>query len=170
MRRISQPMICAYMCRMRLTLLAPQSHIWGQSTQTISSLSPKRDWGPKRVKYVLLVLHVLLEPIYNHDTRHAVYPKSSISQLFFFKFYKYAHVPGMGYHTAAKAGWGPRGMWVGRKRVKNMRSCLAGLTGRTPSSMSSWCNWCVYSSQQQQQNLRISEEREREVIYYVSDI
>ena len=31
-----------------LTLLALHSHVWGQSTQTISSLPPKRDWGPKR--------------------------------------------------------------------------------------------------------------------------
>ena len=32
-----------------LTLLEPHSHIWGQNTLIISSLSPKRDWGPKRV-------------------------------------------------------------------------------------------------------------------------
>ena len=32
-----------------LTPLAPHSHMWGQSTLSISSLSPKRDWGPKRV-------------------------------------------------------------------------------------------------------------------------
>ena len=29
-------------------LLAPHSHKWGQNTQTIGSLSPKRDWGPKK--------------------------------------------------------------------------------------------------------------------------
>ena len=28
-----------------LTLLEPHSHMWGQNTLTISSLSPKRDWG-----------------------------------------------------------------------------------------------------------------------------
>ena len=33
-----------------LTPLAPHSHMWGQSTLIISSLSQKRDWGPKRVK------------------------------------------------------------------------------------------------------------------------
>ena len=33
-----------------LTLLEPHSHMWGQFTLNISSLSPKRDWGPKRVK------------------------------------------------------------------------------------------------------------------------
>ena len=33
----------------RLTFLAPQSHMWRQITQIMSSLSPKRDWGPKRV-------------------------------------------------------------------------------------------------------------------------
>ena len=32
-----------------LTLLSPHSHMWGQSTQTVSGLSPKRDWDPKRV-------------------------------------------------------------------------------------------------------------------------
>ena len=32
-----------------LTPLAPHSHMWGQFTLIISSLSPKRDWGPKRV-------------------------------------------------------------------------------------------------------------------------
>ena len=36
--------------RHALTLLEPHSHIWGQNTLIISSLSPKRDWGPKRVK------------------------------------------------------------------------------------------------------------------------
>ena len=30
--------------------LEPHSHKWGQITLNISSLSPKRDWGPKRVK------------------------------------------------------------------------------------------------------------------------
>ena len=28
--------------------LAPQSHVWGQISQIMSSLPPKRDWGPKR--------------------------------------------------------------------------------------------------------------------------
>ena len=42
-----------------LTLLAPQSHMWGQSTQNIRSLPPKRDWGPKRVN--TLYAHVLGE-------------------------------------------------------------------------------------------------------------
>ena len=28
-----------------LTLLAPQSHMWGQTSQTLSILSPTRDWG-----------------------------------------------------------------------------------------------------------------------------
>ena len=32
-----------------LTLLEPHSHMWGQSTLIIRNLSPKRDWGPKRV-------------------------------------------------------------------------------------------------------------------------
>ena len=32
-----------------LTPLAPYSHMWGQHTLIISSLSPKRNWGPKRV-------------------------------------------------------------------------------------------------------------------------
>ena len=32
-----------------LTLLAPLSRMWGQSTQTISGFSPKRDWGPRKV-------------------------------------------------------------------------------------------------------------------------
>ena len=32
-----------------LNLLAPHSHMWGQSTQNISGSSPKRDWGPRRV-------------------------------------------------------------------------------------------------------------------------
>ena len=32
-----------------LTLLEPHSHMWGQNA-LICSLSPKRDWGPKRVK------------------------------------------------------------------------------------------------------------------------
>ena len=31
-------------------LLEPQSHMWGQTTQTLSSLSPKRDCGSKGVK------------------------------------------------------------------------------------------------------------------------
>ena len=35
--------------RIALTLLEPQSHMWGQTTQMSSSLSPKRDCGPKRV-------------------------------------------------------------------------------------------------------------------------
>ena len=30
-------------------LLEPHSHMWGQNTLIISSLSPKRHWGPKRV-------------------------------------------------------------------------------------------------------------------------
>ena len=33
-----------------ITLLEPHSHMWGQNTLIISSLSPKRDCGPKRVK------------------------------------------------------------------------------------------------------------------------
>ena len=33
----------------RLILLEPQSHMWGQSTQISSSLSPKRDCGSKGV-------------------------------------------------------------------------------------------------------------------------
>ena len=33
-----------------MTRLAPHSHTWGQSTQIISNLPPKRDWGPKRMK------------------------------------------------------------------------------------------------------------------------
>ena len=36
-------------CRFLLTPLAPHSHMWGQSTLIISSVSPKRDRGPKRV-------------------------------------------------------------------------------------------------------------------------
>ena len=32
-----------------LTPLAPHSHTWGQRTLNLSSLPPKRDWGPKRV-------------------------------------------------------------------------------------------------------------------------
>ena len=32
-----------------LTLLEPHSHMWGQNILIISSLSPKRDWGPERV-------------------------------------------------------------------------------------------------------------------------
>ena len=40
----------AYSTRQHLTPLAPHSYIGGQSTIVISSLSPKRDWGPKRVK------------------------------------------------------------------------------------------------------------------------
>ena len=31
-------------------LLEPHSHLWGQNTINISSLFPKRDWGPQRVK------------------------------------------------------------------------------------------------------------------------
>ena len=31
-----------------LTLFAPHSHRYGQNTQIVSKLSPKRDWGPKR--------------------------------------------------------------------------------------------------------------------------
>ena len=33
-----------------LTSLEPHSHIWGQNALIISSLSPKRDWGPKIIK------------------------------------------------------------------------------------------------------------------------
>ena len=38
-----------------LTLLEPHSHMWGQDALIISSLSPKRDWGPKRVNTYLRV-------------------------------------------------------------------------------------------------------------------
>ena len=37
-----------------LTPLAPHSHMWGQSTLITRSLPPKRDCGPKRVKYTSL--------------------------------------------------------------------------------------------------------------------
>ena len=33
------------------SLLEPHTHMWGQNTLIISSVSPKRDWGPQRVKY-----------------------------------------------------------------------------------------------------------------------
>ena len=33
-----------------LTLLAPQSRMWGQITQIIRTLPPKRAWGPKRMR------------------------------------------------------------------------------------------------------------------------
>ena len=39
-----------------LTLLAPHSHISGQTTQIIDSLSPKRDWGPKLLASDCLVV------------------------------------------------------------------------------------------------------------------
>ena len=49
---------------MVLTLLAPHSHMWGQITLTVSSLSPKREWGPKRVNsrisYLVRVLNTVL--------------------------------------------------------------------------------------------------------------
>ena len=37
---------------MALTLLEPQSHMWGHTTQISSNLSPKRDWGSKGVAFV----------------------------------------------------------------------------------------------------------------------
>ena len=38
-------------CPLRfLTLLGPQSYMWGQTTPFVSGLPPKRDCGPKRVK------------------------------------------------------------------------------------------------------------------------
>ena len=39
--------------RALLTLLEPHSHMWGHFSLNIGSLSPKRDWGPKRVKGLL---------------------------------------------------------------------------------------------------------------------
>ena len=39
----------AFCVILMLTLLEPHSHMWGQTSLIISSLSPKRDWGPKRV-------------------------------------------------------------------------------------------------------------------------
>ena len=39
-----------------LTLLEPHYHMWGQFTLNKSSLSPKRDWGPKGVKRAFDVL------------------------------------------------------------------------------------------------------------------
>ena len=41
-----------------LTLLDPHSHMWGQNTLIISSLSPERDWGPKRVKPFFLPVDI----------------------------------------------------------------------------------------------------------------
>ena len=38
-----------------LTLLEPHSHKWGQNTQITSSLSPRRDWGPKRANDSLYI-------------------------------------------------------------------------------------------------------------------
>ena len=49
--------ICLGNVRVYLTLLEPHSHIWGQFTLNISSLSPKRDWGPKRVKVDIVRHH-----------------------------------------------------------------------------------------------------------------
>ena len=36
-----------------LTILEPQSRFWGQTSQIPSSLSPKRDCGPKRVNIIV---------------------------------------------------------------------------------------------------------------------
>ena len=53
---VPKPIWCSPSCcsvRAALTcfpLLAPQSRMWGQSTRTVSSVSPKRDCGAKRDK------------------------------------------------------------------------------------------------------------------------
>ena len=53
-----------------LTLLAPHSHMWGQSTLTVSSLSPKREWGPKRVKIVFATAKRVLPLHSEKNTRY----------------------------------------------------------------------------------------------------
>ena len=59
--------------------LAPQSRMWGQNTLILSSLSPKRDWGPKKVKSIptvpyctyLYLLYLLCRTVVQHMTsRH----------------------------------------------------------------------------------------------------
>ena len=49
-----------------LTLLEPHSHVWGQNPLIMSSLSPKRDWGPKRVKIdSVLVFSTLVRTVFS---------------------------------------------------------------------------------------------------------
>ena len=55
--------------RSSLTPLEPHSHMWGQNTLIMSSLSPKRDWGSKRVKSTLISFRVAV-PCWGRNTCH----------------------------------------------------------------------------------------------------
>ena len=53
---------------MVLTLLEPQSRVWGQTSQISGSLSPKRDCGPK-LKLLILPTILFLSMVRNQGSK-----------------------------------------------------------------------------------------------------
>ena len=65
--------------------------MWGRSSRTVSTLSPKRDWGPKRVNkpwsysihiYIYIYIYIYTRAVSRHAARqpHALLPPSCACQ------------------------------------------------------------------------------------------